>query len=261
NGGDNVLFPNGFSAAAPGWEAAGGNTLFKALWLLPFQTLETFYWIYVGTDDAGTTGGIGLTDGTTHWDITPAVWAATPAGSITGGVLNGVPFINNGIDIPVFWDLVPTNVMTTLPGWPAAQRCQAMRAFKYHLIAMNMTDAGGDFPDVVAWSDAANPGQIPATWIADPSNQAGSFSIAATPGGVVDGLALRDQFMVYKQHSTAIMQYIAGQFVFSNRKAFVTSGILARNCAAEMYGAHYVITDGDIIQHNGQEVKSLIDGT
>jgi hypothetical protein len=27
-----------------------------------------------------------------------------------------------------------------------------------------------------------------------------------------------------------------------------------------MYGQHYVITDGDFIQHNGQEVKSLIDG-
>jgi len=260
NDGDNVLFRNGFAVSPPGWASAVGTTLFRPLWILPFYTPVSFYWLYVGNNDAEDAGGVGVTDGTTHWDITPAGGLSVmKAGDITGGVLNSVAFINNGIDPPQYWDSQILNPMVELPGWPVAQVCKAMRAFKYHLIAMNISDGTGDYPELVAWSSAADPGQIPQTWVPDPANDAGNFTIAATTGGVVDGLSLRDQFIVYKQHSTTVMQYIAGQFVFSNRAAFATSGILARNCAQELYGAHYVITDGDIIKHNGQEVTSLID--
>ena len=257
----NVTFNNGYAQSVPGYAPVMAGALCRPLYALPLYTETTFYWIYTGNNDGETAGVIAVTDGQTHWDITPAAWSVMAAGDITGGVLNGIPFLNNGIDPPVWWDVVTANVCTILPGWPVGQLCKALRPFKYHLIAMNIESAGGTFPELVVWSSAANPGAIPDSWTPDPANEAGSFTISATTGGIVDGGQMRDQFMVYKTHSSAIMQYIAGQFIFSNRKAFVTSGILARNCWQEMYGQHYVITDGDFIQHNGQEVKSLIDGS
>ena len=258
---NNVLFPNGFASSAPGWKDAVGACLFKPLWLQPVFTPTTYYWIYIGNNAGDTAAGVGVTDGTTHFDITPAGGLPVlEAGDITGGLLNGIPAMNVGAGDPFFWDLQTGNVCELLPGWPAGQTCKALRPFKNYLIAMDISDGGGDFPELVVWSSAANPGAIPQEWLATPDNEAGSFSLATTVGAVIDGLALRDQFVVYKQHSTFIMQFIAGQFVFSQRGAFVTSGILARNCVAEMYGQHYVLTDGDVIRHNGQEVISMVDG-
>ena len=261
NLGSNVVFNNGYASAAPGWTETSPGLICTPVWLLPVLGTGIYYWIYAGNNTAGTAGQIGVTDGTTHWDITPAAGlGVTAAGDWTGGILNGIPVFNNRIDPPMFWDRVTTNPAQTLPAWPADTTCQALRPFKYHLIAMGIADAGGEYPDLVLWSSAANPGALPDSWTPEPDNDAGNFAIAATPGIIIDGGPMRDQFVIYKQHSTTIMGYIAGQFVFSNRKAFVTSGILARNCWAEMYGQHYVLTDGDFIIHNGQEVRSLIDG-
>ena len=261
NAGKNVVFRNGFAKAAPGWEEVAPGALLRPLWMLPVYTATTFYWVYAGNNAAGDAGAVGVTDGVTHWDITPVAGiSVTEPGDWSGGVLNGVPVFNNGLDAPFYWDVQTSNPCETLPGWPDGQLCKSLRPFKYHLIAMNISNATGDFPDLVAWSAAAEPGNIPSEWIADPANDAGSFAISATTGAVLDGAILRESFVIYKQHATTIMQYIAGQFVFSNRKAFVASGILARDCAAEIYGQHYVLTDGDIIRHNGQEVESIADG-
>jgi hypothetical protein len=261
NVGINVIFQNGFAKSGPGWDEYAPGLLFAPLYTIPVfaESAGSYYWIYAGNN--GGVGGVGVTDGINHFDITPAGGLGeTARGDWTGGTLNGVPFLNNGIDPPMYWDSVPTNPMLELPGWPANTRCGALRAFKYHLVAMNINDGTGEYPDLLLWSDAADPGTIPQDWAPAPDNQAGNFSIATTQGGIVDGGAMRDQFVVYKTDSTTLLQFVGGQFVMSNRKAFVTSGVLARNCFAELYGSHYVLTDGDFILHNGQEVRSLLDG-
>ncbi len=262
NFGANVLFNNGFPTAAPGWREGTTEPLGLPLYLLSVFTGPAYFWMYCGNTPDETAGFIAVTDGETHFDITPAGGIpATESDDWTGGILNGVPVLNYGKGDPVFWSVDTAQVCEPLPGWPAGTTCKALRPFKYHLIAMNIDDTEGQFPDLVLWSSAADPGNIPSEWVPTPENEAGSFTVSTTSGGIVDGGEMRDQFMVYKSGSSTVMQYIAGQFVFSNRKAFVTSGILARNCWAEMYGQHYVVTDGDVIRHNGQEVISLIDGT
>jgi len=261
NAGNNVVFKNGFTRAFPGYAPAASGNLYKPQWLLPVVTPTTYYWIYGGINAAGDAGGIGVTDGTNHFDITPAGGIpVTTIGDWTGGMLNGIPVINHGKGPPLYWDLTTSNPCLPLPDWPENTTCEALRPFKYHLIAMNITDASGEYPDLVLWSNAANPGAIPDSWTPAADNDAGNFAISTPAGSIIDGGAMRDQFVVYKQHSTSIMQYVAGQFVFSNRKAFVTTGILARNCWAEYGGSHYVLTDGDLIQHDGQQVQSLIQG-
>ncbi len=257
----NVLFNDGFAANAPGWLSAPVVLPGKPLYLLPYFTPLVYWWLVAGNNDAGTAGFLAVTDGTNTFDITPVGGlSVTAAGDWTGGVLNGVPFVNNGIDAPVWWDGVTVNPATTLPDWPANTTCKALRPFKFHLLAMNITDPSGTFGDLVLHSDAADPGTIPQSWTPDPSNQAGSFSIGAIPGELLDGWTLRDSFVVYKQSSSALITFAGGRFIFGQRGMFVETGILARNCARELFGQHYTITDGDIVRHNGQEVVSLVDG-
>ena len=145
-----------------------------------------------------------------------------------------------------------------LPDWPAGTTCGAMRAFKYHLIAMNIEAPGGPLGTQLLWSDAADPGDVPSSWTPTPENEAGSTTLAATPGAIVDGHPLRDNFVICKQHSTYLMQYVAGEFVFLFRKALVTSGALARNCMAEVLGNLLVMTDGDIVLFDGRDATSIV---
>ena len=262
NEAQNVIFNDGFASSALGWASTPGTVLCKPLWLLPYSAADgTYYWLYAGNNDAGTAGVVAVTDGVTHWDITHASGVSvTSAGDWTGGVLNGVPVLNNPNDDPMWWDGNTSNAVTTLTDWPASTKCKALRPFKFHLLAFNITQSGTDYPDWVLHSDAADPGAIPASWTPASDNQAGSFSISTVTGGIIDAAELRDLLVVYKQGSNAIVQYTGSSFVFSTRRVFVSTGMLSTNCAQELHGKHYMITDGDIVVHNGQQVESLVDG-
>ena len=261
NEAENVIFNDGYAASPPGWAQTPGTMLCQPLWLLPFTDGTTYYWLYTGNNDAGTAGVVAVTDGVTHWDITHAGGVSvTSAGDWTGGVLNGVPVLNNPSDDPMWWDGNTANAVTSLTGWPASTKCKALRPFKYHLFAMNITQSAVEYPDWILHSDAADPGVIPTSWTAGPSTQAGSFSISTVTGGIIDAAELRDLLIVYKQGSNAIVQYTGSSFFFSTRRVFVSTGMLNTNCAQELHGQHYMITDGDIVRHNGQQVESLVDG-
>ena len=149
--------------------------------------------------------------------------------------------------------------MQTLPDWPANTSARSIRAFKYHLIAMDITTDSVQTPEKVMWSSAADPGTVPQSWTPLPENDAGDNPLSETVGGVVDGLALRDVFVLYKNHSTYYMQYIGGTFVFQFHLLFPTSGIQTTNCVAEMDGKHWVYTDDDIIVHDGNSFQSIAD--
>ena len=193
-------------------------------------------------------------------DITPAVYVPDVlASEATTTIINGFPVFNFRQDPPAFWDLQPGNIAAPLTGWPAATSCRSMRTFQNFLFALNMTEGGNEFPTKLRWSNAAEPGTIPTEWTASATNNAGDASLADTAGGIVDAAALRGSFIIYKQHATYIATFVGGSFVFSFKKFLSTSGIMARNCVTEALGQHVVMTDGDILLHDGQNVRSLVD--
>lgn len=258
----NVVFNDGIASSPPGWSTLSVTLTGDPLWILPVFTPLVYYWIYGGNNAAGTAGFLAVTDGSTNYDITPAGGLSVTAQSDwTGGVLNGVPVINNSLDDPVYWDLDTSNAAQTLPDWPANTKCKALRPFKFHLMAMNITQSSVEYPDWILHSDAADPGDVPQSWTAGPTTQAGSFTVSTGDGGIVDGAELRDLFVVYKQRGNAIVQYTGSSFIFSTRRVFIATGMLSTDCAQEYHGQHYVITDGDIVRHNGQQVESLVDGS
>ena len=134
-----------------------------------------------------------------------------------------------------------------------------MRAFKFHLFAMDISKPAGEFPMQVLWSSAAAPGTIPASWTPAATNEAGDVELSQTSGPVIDGLPLRSSFMFYKQHSAYIADYVGGNNIFNFRRAFITSGVLTRNCIAEYRGRHFVVTDGDVILTDGSVSESIVD--
>jgi len=234
--------------------AAFGTPLFTPEYLAFVTSPTGFFWLYAGSN------GIGVTNGQAHFDITPAagIVSSWPT-NWTHGQLNGLPVLNNGIDVPVWWNRVPANIMQPLPGWPANTTAGVMRAYNYNLIALDIRDSQGEFDNHLLWSNSADPGVIPDSWTPLPENDAGFNTLADQPGSLLDGIQVRDSFMLFKEHSTYLMNYIGGNFVFNFRKLFTTSGILSSNCASEYLGNVAVLTDGDFILTDGQRADSLID--
>ena len=48
--------------------------------------------------------------------------------------------------------------------------------------------------------------------------------------------------------------------MFGQREVFSSAGILASRCAKEWRGQHFVVTEGDIVLHNGSQLQSIIGG-
>ena len=51
--------------------------------------------------------------------------------------------------------------------------------------------------------------------------------------------------------------FTGGNLVFDIKKLFDDSGALSRNCVAEFNGKHFVVTNGDLIVHNGVSKQSV----
>ena len=226
-------------------------------WLLPNQdTNGTAFWM-VGADDS-----VRVTDLITEVDITPAVWGdhSALAQPYTGGVINQLPVINSPLDGPYWWDqdFGTPSILEALPDWPINDVCATMRPFREFLFALGIQRSGAILPDLLQWSDAAAPGDIPRSWTPSTATQAGEVSVSFNPGALIEGRQLLDRFYVYKTRSTYVMSLIGGVFIFSQRPVFSTVGCLARNCVAEWHGQHIVLTDGDLVIHDGLTVQSLI---
>ena len=253
-GAQNFVFRERGSERTGGYATFGSTlSIIDPIFTMMFLTGLDSYWIYCTPDK------VFVTDGLTQHDITPtAGLSLSEAGDWTGTTLNGLPVLNNGIDAPIYWNGVFTTPCATLPGWPVGATANSVRAFKYHLIAMGITQDNIEYPHLVWWSNGADPGSVPTSWTPAADNDAGDVLLADTPGKCVDGLQLRDTFIIYKEFSTYVLSYVAGQYVFSARKLFLTSGIQANNCITEINGEHWVLTTNDVIKHDGQTFQSVV---
>jgi hypothetical protein len=182
--------------------------------------------------------------------------ATVSANDFTSCELNGVPVFNYG-GKPVYWLRDPLTDSDELPDWPAGSTCAVIRSYKNYLIALNVFDTN-DYPSLIRWSDAAEPGTIPASWTPGTTTDAGEFSAGGSNEGITDGLALRDVFMVYKPHASYVMQYVGGNSIMSLRQLSETMGALAANCVAELNGNHIILGQGDVYITDGQTIRSLV---
>lgn len=256
----NIRFLDGMLMPFYGQGEVYTSPAYVPQYVLPCSVGGQRYWIYA---TATKTFAVTITGGAAvHTDITHLTPRSGVVNAWTGCVFGGVPILNSGdtSKIPMYWNLNLGAKFVDLTGWPANTYCKALRPYKQFLIALGMTKAGVSLPYMVKWSSPAVPGAIPSTWNeADATQDAGEFDLAEGPDVIVDGMALRDSFMIYKESSIWRMDYIGGQYVFRFSKVLGTSGAMNRNCIAELDGWHLVLTGSDVIYHDGQNAVSVLD--
>jgi len=181
-----------------------------------------------------------------------------------GGNLAGIPILNNGYDMPQYWaNISPSTKLVDLANWPTANRCKVMRPYLNFLVALNTTESGVSYIHRFRWSHPAQPGGIPISWDdTDLTKQAGINELTDIQNGqIIDGLPLRDQFIIYKQRATWGMKFTGGIYVMDIYPIFQTTGALSQDCACNFGepAQHFVFTGEDLIVHDGQNRQSVAD--
>ncbi len=256
--GRNMRFANNVAYKVSGHQAVYDPPTVAPYWLMPAPAGANYYWLYAGL------GKVYTVAGSTHSDITRAVggdYGATAENVWTGGMLHGLGVVNNPVNDPQVWNPVSSSQrLVLLPNWPANTKCSALRPFKNFLVALDVTKIGTRYPQMVKWSDPADPGAVPVTWDpADATKRAGEWTLSETGDFVLDCLPLRDTNVIYKEGTTWGMQLVGGVSVFRFYRLFGEVGAISRNCAVEYRnGQHAVFAAEDIISHDGQNATSVL---
>jgi hypothetical protein len=262
---NNVRFLDGYAQQFLGHGSAYGTPLVTPYHVVAVASSGTRYWLYAGAQKiyaTTITGGVATHTNLTRQTAGNDVNYSGQPNQWTSCLLSGIPILNAGntVDPPQRWDLNIANRMVQLDNWPANTYCKSMRSYKSFLVALNVTKAGVNFRHMVKWSTPAEPGAVPSTWDpADQTQDAGENDLASSPGEIIDGLQLRDSFMIYKEDAIWRMTYTGGPFVMDFQQVTGTSGALNRNCIVENDTYHFVLTGSDVIIHDGQNATSILD--
>ncbi len=191
-------------------------------------------------------------------------YSATADGLWNGGILAGIPVLNNGVDVPQYWaNISGGQRLANLTNWPSGWRARIVRPYRNFLVAMDVTESGTRYINRYRTSHPAQPGGIPSSWDdTDPTKDATINDLTdVTAGGIVDGVVLRDTFIIYKERSTWGMQFVGGEFKMRTYQIFDTMGAMGTHCATAFGDGskHFVFTGEDLIVHDGQQFQSVVD--
>jgi len=189
-------------------------------------------------------------------------------GHWTGCTIGGTPVVTNPQHFPEYWAPAATaQILRPLefsPGltWAGAEKsARIIRSHGSFLIALNLIEAGIEEPSSYRWSHPADINSLPHTWDeTDLSALAGKASIEGSGGALVDGLSLRDSFVLYAERSISILDYTGDNFVWRRRELTNSYGLLSKHCVVEVLGKHYFMTESDIMVTDGNSVESLLYG-
>ena len=213
-----------------------------------------------------------VTDGNNYYDISSLAVSAYPGLSSgdeflwTYAKLGNIPVINNPQHFPEYWSPQSTaqrfQALNFKPAqtWSAANKsCSVIRAHKGFLFALGLSEGGVDMPYSYRWSHPADNNGLPFTWDeTDLSAIAGIASLPGSFGDIVDGLSLRDAFCIYSTKGINILTYVGGEFIWNVRELTSSYGLLSSDCVVEVNGAHYFISDGDVLRNDGNSITSIL---
>lgn len=219
-----------------------------------FDTPTARYWIEAGL------ATIYADDGTTRHNLTPA---SPPTGAADDrwslGSFSGYAVANNGKDKPWTWDGNTANDFISMASWPATWIADVVVPFGVHLVALGVSKSGTKQPHTVAWSQSAQPGQLPTTWTSAATNDAGERDLVSK-GVMVDAVPMGNALVVYKEASMWLMTRIGGEEVMQTVPLPGNVGAMWRGCVVDTPVGHVVLTNGDVVIHQGQGVRSILNG-
>jgi hypothetical protein len=201
------------------------------------------------------------TPGSAQTTLTAPGWTpATYNQPVTGCVVNNLVYLNRPDRQPWFMQKGGA-AFAVLPVWTSSWRCQAMRSFNGQIVALNVTQAGIQYPTMVAWSDFTVWNATPGYWTAAPTNSAGSNVLSDMADPLIDGMALRNNFMLYSQMETWGMTPTGDNSVFSFQRLFDNGwGMISQNCGAEVNNQHYVLGLDKVWKHDGFTPQDICSG-
>lgn len=194
--------------------------------------------------------------------ITPAgdAWAS---GFISFANLNGVLVVNNAMEGMFYWDtgaaLPADQILKPCPGWDAQWRCEYVCAYRYYLVALNMTEADVNYKHKVRWSNSAQEGDLPTEWVAATSNDAGDDLLGESGGAIVGGALVRDSLYIVKEDSIYAMSWIGGEYVMRVDRLKSGVGTRIKRGFFPAMGGIIVFTSSDCLYFDGQNATSIVD--
>lgn len=254
---ENMRFNNGYAERFRGTQQVFDTPTITPYWIAPYTTNSARFWIHAGLTK------VFADDGTTRTEITGTAPTGTASDRWTGGSVNGVLVMNNGVDVPMYWNGDTATNLASLPGWDATWKCKSMRPFKNFIVALGITKSTTQYPNMVKWSTTLDPGAITAAgdWDeTDPAKDAGELDLAETPDLIVDCLPMGDVNVIYKERSMYAMQYVGAPYIFRFQRLPGESGMLAAGCGVNTPVGHVVLTAGDVVVNAGNGVQSIANG-
>lgn len=186
-----------------------------------------------------------------------------------------------------------TNYFIDLPGWgqqtdttdastgdpqtnTRAWTCGRVRSFNNRLFAMDMWEAGQSgekihYPLRLRWSNFSTENQAPTLWddlvanrlpedyaAAVENGYAGWSDLADSKGTIQDILPLNNYLFIYTENEV-YQAYPTNRSdsPFQFKKLYNDMGALCPNCVVEVDGKHFVVTQHDVVLHNGVSRKSI----
>jgi hypothetical protein len=265
---ENIRYSKGSPQVLDGWTQVFGTPAVTPHFALSVKGASQTWWLYTSLTAAG------VYDGATHATITRVAGGAYTANNTeqwNGVVFGGIPIFNNGMDVPQAWigAYALALKLVNLPNWPTGMRATILRNFGSYLVAFNITDpltTGADgghiFPHLVQWSNPAAPGSVPTSWAyGNPTTEGGRKDLPDTNSGfILEAMQLGSTMFIYKERSIWKMNFIGGTFIYQFDTFLADVGILAPRCVCmDITGTkHVVVTQDDIITHNGNSVESIL---
>jgi hypothetical protein len=242
--------------------------------LMATEGSEGVFWLYASAVGAGSK--VYAFNSATHSDISQAGdYNVTNYRDWNGVVFQGTPIINPGSDVPQLWSSLNLGTdLVDLTNWPATYRAKVLGVYKNYLVALGLTEGSDVFPHRVRWSDVAGPGEVPGSWDdTDPSVDAGATELSDVDSGIIiDGLQLRDLYVIYKNESTWLMRFSGGTDVMEFADILHVSGILAPRCRSALVlpkrgdsgaatAVHFLHNGIDLGYFDGQDFSTVVYGT
>jgi hypothetical protein len=214
---------------------------------------------------------LALTSVTPTTGYTTGSLGANPQ-AFTATFLGDVLYINQPTQAPIYYG-PQSSAFATLPNMETTWTCRSLRAFYDYLIAFNVTKpatyvdpytgntmVGGQFPNMVKWSDLTLDGQVPDAWDPDnPNISAGENPLASLSTPIVDGVVMRQMMVIYSEISVWGMVLSGDNNIFAFQELFSDGGLIAPNCAVEVAGVHYCFGPNHIYMHDGVTKQSIVD--
>lgn len=175
----------------------------------------------------------------------------------TGGDFNNVFVMNTPGDGFYYWGGSASIPFRKIPTSYAAR---VGRPFGNYLVQLAPIIGGVEFPFLIAWSNAAEAGALPSTFVTSATNQAGDLP-RPDIGEFVDGVPLGDDFIIYGKRGRISMSYSGGTEVFTFRKLLGNDGLYASDCVVSTPVGHVFVNQSKQVKvHSGGDCQDISSG-